>query len=95
MTFSMEFKHRIPREASFSTNCVAMYSHNRFVSAGRYEVATEIWTAPPGDIGDEVAPIEEGWRDKMVPLAVSMQMAMMPASAHVKPGRKNPGAVKL
>ncbi|KAH7106612.1 thioesterase-like superfamily-domain-containing protein [Auriculariales sp. MPI-PUGE-AT-0066] len=76
MVLSIEFKHRLPRGPSVARNRVAIYSESRFLTAGRHEVMIEVWTTPPGVLGDARPPLESDWREKMVCLAVSTQMAL-------------------
>ena len=84
MVATIEFKHRLPRSPSYSQNTVAMYSHGRFLTDGRGDLTAEIWSAPPGIVGDITATVEEGWRDKMVCLAVTTQMAIaFTAKSHI------------
>ncbi|KAH7106633.1 thioesterase-like superfamily-domain-containing protein [Auriculariales sp. MPI-PUGE-AT-0066] len=89
MTFSIDFKHRIPRGSSYSTNTATIYSQCRFMTDGRGEYNVEIWTAPAGTLGDESACVEPQWREKMVCLATATQMALsMTGEASLRVGEK-------
>ncbi|EJD42585.1 acid protease [Auricularia subglabra TFB-10046 SS5] len=88
MVLSIEFKHRIPRGSSYARNMAALYSQGRFLTEGRHDVTVEVWSAPPGTIGDRSAPVEKGWQDKMVCLAVATQMALtMSGDANLRRGK--------
>lgn len=97
MVLSIEFKHKIPRGASFSRNMAALYSQGRFLTEGRHDVLVEIWTAPPGTPGQPPSsPPEDGWREKMVCIAVATQMSLtMSAEANQRRGKQAQASVKL
>ena len=90
MVLSIEFKHRIPRGSSYARNMAALYSQGRFLTEGRHDITVEVWTAPPGTIGDRSAPVEEGWQEKQVCLAIATQMALtMSGEANIRRGNKS------
>ena len=77
MVATIEFKHRLPQSSSYSNNTIAMYTSTRFATNGRGDVMSELWSAPPGVVGDSSGVVEEGWRKKMVCLAVMTQMGVL------------------
>jgi len=77
MVFNIDFKFPIPRSSSDRADrTVGLYSSGSFINdpQGRHTQYTEVWTAPC-NIGE--GEIVDGWRDKQVCLATSMQMAIV------------------
>jgi len=76
----VDFKSRIPpRSSCFGVNTIGLFHQNRFMIQGRHEVYAEIWTSP-SDIGDGFASggkEKVNWKNDMVCLAVSTQMALV------------------
>jgi hypothetical protein len=57
------------------------------MSEGRHDVTVELWTAPPGTLGDSKSITDANWREKMACIAVSTQMALtMTPDANEKRG---------
>ncbi|KAH8119613.1 thioesterase-like superfamily-domain-containing protein [Phellopilus nigrolimitatus] len=75
------FKHKPDLKSSFSPSTIGIYSSARFMSEGRHDEYTEIWTAP-SDIGSAErdgrteSEVDSVWRNKQVCLAISSQMAL-------------------
>ena len=56
------------------TSPISLKISGRFLNEGQHDVYVEIWSAPGPIARGEVR--EEGWRDKMVCIAISTQMAL-------------------
>jgi hypothetical protein len=88
LTLSIDFKAKFPLVAtplasgstqSIAARTVGTYNRTEFMTMGRYQAITEIWTAPselgsPGSLVDKDA---DSWRKGMQILAVATQVSVI------------------
>jgi len=74
MTLAIEFKHKIPPSSFLHADrTVGLYSCGHFMTQGRHDAYSEVWTAP-SNIGE--GSVVDNWRDNQVCLATATQMAL-------------------
>ncbi|KAG8902925.1 hypothetical protein FRB99_003951 [Tulasnella sp. 403] len=74
LTFSLEFKCKLPGLESFAPTTLGAFGWKRHLQNGRWNDSFELWTAPCG-IGEKQK-VDEKWREKMVCVAVGSQVAL-------------------
>jgi hypothetical protein len=89
LTISVQWITPIPHATNtFAPRTVAAYARGSFINdpQGRHDSRVEIWSSP-SELGS--GPVEEGWRDKQVCMAIINSTALfVPGNLNIKLGAK-------
>jgi hypothetical protein len=96
LALSADFKYRVPSPTNpapgIAPRTVGVFVAVKFIIEGRYELTSEIWTAP-SEIGKGIE--ESGWQDRMFCMASVTQSALtVPASVNFKKATRKGTAIQ-